>query len=278
MVDRATLPRLIGIREVTYTVPDIDLIEATYARWLRYRVEARGTVTAQEAQAWGTPAMAGRRFVTLAPASGEVVTLRFIAAPDAQWHALRSHGWNVSEIVVQDVDALAAELRASPFKIIGEPASLTRFPMIRAMQVIGPANECLYFTQVGDGSGLDLAQAQSYVGRVFIVVAGGPDLPALFRTYDCFGNDVDPPVSTPVRVISIANELPLDTLHAHGLVKLGRGSLIELDGYPAMTQPRHTPPGSLPAGMAIVSFEMNGSPSQRLVRGAAGELIEFVEI
>jgi len=278
MVERTTLPRLVGIREVTYTVPDIDLIEATYTRWLRYRVQTRGTVTSQEAQAWGTPGMVGRRFVTLAPASGEVVSLRFISAPDSQWHALRSHGWNVSEIVVQDVDALAAELRASPFRIIGEPASLTRFPMIRAMQVIGPANECLYFTQVGDGSGLDLAQAQSYVGRVFIVVAGGPDLPALFRTYERFGNDVDPPVSTPVRVISMANELPLDTLHAHGLVKVGRGSLIELDGYPAMTQPRHTPPGSLPSGMAIVSFDVNGSPTQRFVRGAAGELIEFVEI
>lgn len=278
MVERAKLPRLVGIREVTYTVPDIDLIEATYTRWLRYRVQARGTITTEEAQAWDAPAMVGRRFVTLAPASGEVVSLRFISAPDSQWHALRSHGWNVSEIVVQDVDALAAELRTSPFKIIGEPASLTRFPMIRAMQVIGPANECLYFTQVGDGSGLDLAQAQSYVGRVFIVVAGGPDLPALFRTYEGFGNDIDPPVSTPVRVISIANELPLDTLHAHGLVKVGRGSLIELDGYPATTQPRHTPPGSLPSGMAIVSFEVSGSPAQRFVRGAAGELVEFVEI
>lgn len=277
MVERTTLPRLGAIREVTYTVPDIHLIEAAYTQWLRYRVAAYGMVSPLEAQAWGAPAMAGRRFITLVPASGEVVGLRFIAAPESQWHALRSHGWNVSEIVVQDVDALAAELRSSPFRIIGEPASLTRFPMIRAMQVIGPANECLYFTQVGDGSGLDLAQAQSYVGRVFIVVAGGPDLPALFRTYERFANDVDPPVSTPVRVISLANELPLDTLHAHGLVKLGSGSLIELDGYPTTTRPRHTPPGSLPSGMAIVSFEVQGSLLERFVRGAAGELVQFVE-
>lgn len=277
MAERTKLPRLGSIREVTYTVPDIDLIEATYTRWLRYRVAVRGLVDARQARAWGAPAMAGRRFITLVPASGEIVGLRFISAPDSQWHALRSHGWNVSEIVVQDVDALAAELRSSPFRIIGEPASLTRLPMIRAMQAIGPANECLYFTQVGDGSGLDLAQAQSYVGRVFIVVAGGPDLPALFRTYERFANEVDPPVSTPVRVISIANELPLDTLHAHGLVKLGGGSLIELDGYPATTLPRHTPPDSLPSGMAIVSFEVHGSLSERFARGAAGELVEFVE-
>ena len=275
---RDTMPQLGAIREVTYAVPDIAIIEDTYKRWLRYRVRERGYVSAMQALRWSAPAIAGRPFITLVPASGEAVALRFIAEPDARWHSLTSHGWNVSEIVVQDVDALAAELRASPFRIIGEPTSLTRFPMIRAMQVIGPANECLYFTQVGDGSGLNLAQAQSYVGRVFIVVAGGPDLPALFRTYERFGNEIDPPVSTPVRVISIANELPLETLHAHGLVKLGSGSLIELDQYPAVTQPRFTPPSSLPSGMAIVTFAVSGGMPEQVVRGATGELVEFVEI
>ncbi|WP_202630606.1 hypothetical protein, partial [Deinococcus alpinitundrae] len=82
----------------------------------------------------------------------------------------------MSEIVVDDVDTLAARLSGSPIRIIGGPAGLTRFPMIRAMQVVGPAGECLYFTQVGAGSGLDLARAQAPVGRVFIVVAGGSDV------------------------------------------------------------------------------------------------------
>src|SRR5690606_29252612 len=264
MVEATAKPRLRSIREVTYTVPDIKVIEEAYTRWLRYRVCERGTVSAGDATRWTAPAMAGRPYITRVPASGEVVAMRFRAAPAARWTALTSHGWNVSVIVVQDVDALAAELRASPFRIIGEPTSLTRFPMIRAMQVIGPANECLYFTQVGDGSGLDLAQAQSYVGRVFIVVAGGPDVSALFRTYEQFDNEIDPPVSTPVRVISIANGLPLDTLHAHGLVKIGSGSLIELDQYPATTGPRFVPPNSLPSGMAVVTFEVSGAIPDRL--------------
>lgn len=277
MVDAIAKPRLGAIREVTYTVPDIGVIEETYTRWLRYRVRERGTISAYDAARWNAPAIVDRPYITLVPASGEVVSLRFIAEPAARWASLTSHGWNVSEIVVQDVDALAAELRSSPFRIIGEPTSLTRFPMIRAMQVVGPANECLYFTQVGDGSGLDLAQAQSYVGRVFIVVAGGPDVSALFRTYEQFDNEIDPPVSTPVRVISIANGLPLDTLHAHGLVKIGSGSLIELDQYPATTGPRFVPPNSLPSGMAVVTFEVSGAIPDRLVKGAAGELVEFVE-
>jgi len=80
-----------------------------------------------------------------------------------------------------------------------------------------------------------------------------------------------------VRVISSANDLPPDTLHAHGLIKLGHGSLIELDQYPPVTKPRFTPPGSLPSGMAIVSFEITGAAPETLVRGAAGELVEFVE-
>lgn len=272
-----SLPRLGRIREVTYTVPDVTVIEAAYTKWLGYRVLERGEISATQALVWNAPALRARPFVTLVPASGEAVAIRFITEPLARWRSLTSHGWNVSEIVVQDVDALAAHLRNSPFRIIGEPMSLTRFPMIRAMQVIGPAEECLYFTQVGDGSGLDLAQAQCFVGRVFIVVAGGPDLGAMFRTYGPFANDVDPPVKTPVRVISAANDMPMDSLHAHGLVKLGAGSLIELDHYPAVTRPRFVPPRSLPSGMAIVSFEVFGEAPESLVRGAAGELIEFVE-
>lgn len=277
MPEAVVRPRLGRIREVTYTVPDIAAIEAAYTRWLRYRVIDRGEITATQALMWDAPAVRARPYVTLAPASGDPVAIRFITEPFARWRSLTSHGWNVSEIVVQDVDALAAGLRDSPFRIIGEPASLTRFAMIRAMQVIGPANECLYFTQVGDGSGLNLAQAESFVGRIFIIVAGGPDLPGLFETYAPFTNEIDPPVATPVRVISSANGLPPDTLHAHGLVKLGRGSLIELDHYPSVTQPRFTPPYSLPSGMAIVSFETLGAAPEALVRGAAGELVEFVE-
>jgi hypothetical protein len=273
----AGAPELGRIREVTYLVPDIAAIEDAYTRWLRYRVIERGEVSDRQSTTWDAPALRGRGYVTLAPASGDSVALRFITEPLARWLALTSHGWNVSEIVVQDVDALAAELRDSPFRVIGAPASLTRFPMIRAMQVIGPANECLYFTQVGDGSGLNLAQAESFVGRVFIVVAGGPDLPAMFETYASFANEIDPPVATPVRVISSANDLPPDTLHAHGLIKLGHGSLIELDQYPPVTMPRFTPSGSLPSGMAMVSFEVTRASNETLVRGAAGELVELVE-
>jgi hypothetical protein len=151
---------------------------------------------------------------------------------------------------------------------------------------------------VGPGSGLDLAPALSDVGRVFIVVGAGPDADALFAPYRTLRAPIDPPVSTPVRVISDAHGLPPETLHAHGLVRLKLGTLVELDGYPASAVARPVAPGELPPGMAIVSFEADeadlragaglafltpptpsdlpGAASAACLRGAVGELIELV--
>lgn len=277
MPDTRAAPFLKRIVEVTYTVPDLGVIESAYTRWLGYRVTERGTLSESRARDWGAPALVGRRQLALEPAHGESVVLRFVVEPlAAGWQALKTFGWNVSEIVVEDVDALAVRLAESPFRIIGAPASLTRFPMIRAMQVVGPAGECLYFTQVGAGSGLELARAQAPVGRVFIVVAGGPNVHRMLDTFAPFSNSIDPPVSTCVQVISRANGLPADTLHAHGLVKLGHGSLIELDEYPSVATSRTIPAGGLPVGMAMVTFESQGQASSTLLRGASGDLIRLV--
>jgi hypothetical protein len=289
------LPKLGAIRAVTHAVPDLDRIEKAYARYLGYRTVERGQVPRPVADSWAAPVVSHRAYLTMEPASREPVHLRFVESPSAVgWRALTTHGWNATEIVVEDVDALASTLAGSPFRIIGPPKSLNRFPMIRAMQVLGPAGECLYFTEVGDGHGLDLAQARAFVGRVFIVVAGGADIGAMFTAYRRFPNEIDPPVQTRVDVISSANGLPPDTLHPHGLVKLPRGTLIELDGYPEVTAPRWKPRGELPPGMAIVSFEfpdiekytpadpcaqalLPGAGRAVTLKGCAGELIELVE-
>ncbi|MBP7337562.1 hypothetical protein [Niveispirillum sp.] len=289
-----TRPLLGTIRAVTHVVPDLSVIRTAYGEVLGYRVVEEGLVPVAVAVSWSAPAMAGRPYLTLAPACGTPAYLRFVESKAATgWQALTTHGWNATEIVVQQVDALAATLENSPFfRIIGPPKSLQRFPMIRAMQVLGPAGECLYFTQVGDGSGLDLAQARAFVGHVFIVVAGGADLPAMFNAYAGFSNEIDPPVSTKVQVISWANGLPPETEHAHGLIKLPHGTLIELDAYPDVTRPRSCPDGELPPGMAMVSFAVDdpalledaatlpallpGGGAATCRRGAAGEWIELV--
>lgn len=287
--------KLGAIRAVTYAVADLAAIEAAYAIELGYQIAARGRISEPEARAWGAPAVAGRRSLTLGPASGEAVHLRFVESPAAAgWRALKTFGWNATEFVVEDVDALAMGLEGGAFTIIGPPKGLTRFPMIRAMQVVGPAGECCYFTEVGPGSGLDLARARAFVGRVFIVVAAGADADHILGSYARFANPIDSPVATPVKVISDAHGLPETTLHRHGLVRLPGGCLIEVDAYPSTARPRAQGDGELPPGMAMVTFTL-GTPGDLdliappapsslpgaagfagSIRGAAGELIEVV--
>jgi hypothetical protein len=213
--------------------------------------------------------------LTLVPEVGEETSLRFIADPAAGKVApFTTFGWNATEITVRDTDALAASLANSPFKIIGPPANLKGWESIRAMQVLGPAGECLYLTDVRAES--SLAQAHSAVGQVFIVVAAGGDFEALSGFYEAhFENEVSPAVEIPIGVISTANGLPADTLHKLGLVTLPCGTRIELDQYPPNTGPRPTVPGHLPPGMAIVSFRSEAHAGVACIRGGAGEIIEL---
>jgi len=263
-----------SICAVTTVVPDLGPVEQAYTAYLGMRVIARGAVSAAMAESWGAPLAAGCRFITLVPEVGEATCLRFIEDAAAGACApFVSHGWNATEITVRDTDALALRLEGSPFRIIGPPANLPGFEWIRAMQVLGPAGECLYLTDVGGDA--SLAQPSASVGQVFIVVVAGPDIDALTAFYrDRYPNDVMDPVEIPIGVISRANGLPPETKYKLGLVTLPEGTRIELDQYPPCAGPRAVVPGHLPPGMAIVSFRVDGD-GRRCITGAAGEIIEL---
>ncbi|GIL41089.1 hypothetical protein [Roseiterribacter gracilis] len=282
-----------AIRAVTTTVPDLDAVEQAYVSYLHYHPVARGRLDDATATSWNAPAAAGSRWLAMQPASGEPTCLRFVERPaTVGFRALTTFGWNATEITVQDVDALAPRFADSPFQIIGAPADLDGVPMIRAMQLLGPAGECLYLTRIAPGSGFDLAPALSPVGRVFITVVGGPDIEALRSFYAArFGNQPTPAKETRIRVLSRANGLPAEeTKHGLAVLPLADGTLFELDRYPPGTGPRPCRDGDLPPGMAIVTCEVEsidgatiastlppyvGARSATL-RGAAGELIELV--
>ena len=262
-----------SICAVTTVVPALDPIERAYTAFLGMRVAGRGKVAAAEAHAWGAPECTGCDWLSLVPEMGEETCLRFIADPAAGVCVpFTTFGWNATEITVRDTDALAEDLAHSPFRIIGPPANLKGFDTIRAMQVLGPAGECLYLTDVRAES--SLAQARAAVGQVFIVVASGPDIDALCAFYGAnFANEVSAPVAIPIGVISTANGLPPHTGHKLAIVTLPDGTRIELDQYPPSTGPRPTHPGHLPPGMAIVSFRTGGDG--QFLHGAAGEIIEL---
>lgn len=282
----AQAPGTLGpIRGVTITAGDLKAVEQAWTRFMGYRVVQRGEVAEATAASWGAPAVAGRRFLVLGPASGEPTYLRFVeqAMPEG-YSPVRTFGWSTTEITVQNSDKLYERLKASPFKVLHPPSLVPTYSYLRAMQAEGPAGERLSLTWITE-TRPDLAVAKSFVGRCFIVVQGGPDLPATLKFFeDTFGA-----VPSPIR------QLPTIQL---AVVPLGDGAKIEADQYPASAVARIRPPGGLPPGVAIVTFSCSSfdrhkalflkppitaapapyrGKSAATIVGPSGELIELMD-
>ena len=292
---------LTAIMAVTLTAPDLTAVERAYGDYLGYRVADRGRLSAGLAALWDAPALAGREYLVMQPASGAPVFLRVVRQDAVAGFApMKTWGWNSNEILVQDTYAIHERLKGSPFTIVGEPRGLSLNPEIVAMQAIGPAGELIYLTRIPEGKSLfDLGTAQSFVDRTFIVVLGGPDIGALRSFYaDVLGMPTTEPAQSVITVLAKAYGLPLEQHFSLGIVKLPKDFLIELDGYPAQATARPRIAGELPPGMAMVSFSVGALDSIRapflappcslgelpysgrragVSRGAAGELIELVE-
>jgi catechol 2,3-dioxygenase-like lactoylglutathione lyase family enzyme len=299
-------PLMQRIAITTAVTPDLAATIAAYERFLDHRVIEHGALDAATAASWGTPAMAGAPVCTLAAVGEEDVFVRLVEAPAIPgYRPLTTYGWNAFETIVDDVHALAERLADSPFEIIGPPRPLQFMPSIVAMQVVGPAGECLYFTmESGDRATSILPPPAGFVGRSFIVVCAGPDFTAMLRWYvDRFALRERPVRQSRIDIIQRAQGLGPDqaiALSAIGMKQ--RGNLLELDGYLngpgylAGPRPRH--PGALPPGNALVSIEVpslapfaaEAINPPRILPGAAylgrractligpaGELLELVE-
>jgi hypothetical protein len=285
---------------VTMTAPDLAAVEAAYVSYLKYRVADRGQVSEILAAVWDTPRMIGRDFILMQPESGAGVYLRFVQADPVEGYApMKTFGWNATEILAQDPDALAEQLADSPFEILGAPKNLSDTSPIRAMQVVGPANEVLYLTRIPPEGAGTLSPAETFVDRTFIMVLGGPEMESLREFYNqVFAMPVGEPFGARVRLLSRAHGLDLETLHPLAMASLPKDFGIELDQYPPSATTRPQRFGELPPGIAMVGFRIaslapvedyliseplvvESAPYDGrrvgLVRGPAGELIELIE-
>jgi catechol 2,3-dioxygenase-like lactoylglutathione lyase family enzyme len=286
---------------ITLGVPDVSAMEQAYSGWLGYTAAAHGTVDPALAAVWAAPAMAGRPFVLMQPESKENVYLRFVqVAPAPGYVPMKTFGWNAIEIMVQDPDALATRLgkAGTPFQIIGPPRPLGPSSPIRAMQVVGPAQEVLYLTRVPPGAD-GRPSARTFVDRPFIMIVGGPQLEVLRDFYGSqLGATLGPVAQARMTVLNKAHGFDIETTHPLAVARLSPQYSIEMDGYPQTASARPTRAGELPPAIASVSFEVDSldgvktpllAPSRAIksqpyagrrvamVRGAAGELIELVE-
>jgi len=215
---------------VTMLVTNLNAVEEAYDSYLGYQVVEEGQIDRSLGSVWGARGMNKHPYVIMQPKSGEEVYLRFIEDKSmTNYRPMGTHGWNSTEILVEDPDALAVQLSNSSFNIIGQPYDLYPTPDApRAMQVLGPSNEIIYLTRIiPGGSGFNLGSAQSYVDRVFIMVVGGPSMKAL---QDFYSQKLNMPVTEAsdwtIGVISRLNNLPEDTVYPLALVSFEQDFLI----------------------------------------------------
>jgi hypothetical protein len=289
------------IATVTLTSTDLAATTAAYQHHLGYRLTSDGALGREVARAWGRPQLAGRRCVLMEPESGAETYLRFVEGPSyPAYEPLAYLGWNAAEMIVEDVDALAERLERSPFRVIGPPADLSFSDKIRAMQVVGPARELLYLTQIKEPLPIfDTPEAASFVDRVFIVILGGSNLASLQDHYhQQLGVARVPVMHSVVSTLSARYGLPADFQHPIAALPLGGKCYIEADQMPDAAIARPCAPGELPPAIAMVSFEVEALADQpsgslgtterppslpyagrrtRTCVGPAGELIELIE-
>jgi catechol 2,3-dioxygenase-like lactoylglutathione lyase family enzyme len=291
---------LSAIVAVTLVVPDLGQVERAYRQVLSYEVVEHGRLPSDTAAAWGAETLSGHPFVLLRPASGEPVYIRLVKGKAPARPALRTVGWNATEILVEDPSELARRLVDSPFRVIGPPAPLDVNPAVIAMQAVGPAGELLYFTRIPAGkSKFNLGSATRFVDRVFIVVLGVHDIRRTLDFYaGTFGLPVTDPAPSRIGVLAHAWGLPPDQAFPIAIMRLPERFLVEVDEYPPGAGSPAAGAGDMPAGMAMVSFAvpslepfearlvappraLNGLPCDGcrsgVMRGPSGEAIELIE-
>ena len=291
------------INIVTHCVTDLDSEISAWTDYLGYHVLAKGTLLGDLCAVWNTQADEGLAYAVLGPASGAEVFIRLIQTEDRSgyWPPV-SWGWNVTEILVEDPDALAYQFEESPFRRFGGPGDLYSSPKApRAIQTCGPAGTTLYFTRIlPGGSRYGLHGASSPVDRVFNVIVGGPSMDALRDFYlNKMGLRVSEPIPFVMTMAAEATGAPPDTLFPIAVATVRpRHCILELDEYPDTTAARTRIEGQLPGGISMVSFSVknledctvpfraeptvidtapyNGS-RVAVIEGPAGEWLELIE-
>jgi hypothetical protein len=281
------LPPTAGpLRHAVLIVADAQPVVAAYAA-LGLIVIARQPVPQAEARAWGQPALAGLPRADLGWPGARAPLLRVIERAGAKPRPTRfSHGWMALEILVRDVDALATRLPVAGFEVVGPPADLDVSPAIRAMQIVGPAGEMLYLTQVKAAVppfeiplALELPAAQMW-GPLFIAVMSVPSRAAVLEACAPLQPRAHLTFETKVTVLNRALGRALDHRWPVATVQWAGRCLFEVDEVvdPAV----RTPAGDeLPDGLAWIAMDLpagsrdqGGAAPHRLFALAPGVWVE----
>ena len=218
-----------GIVHATLVARDLAATCEAYAAQLDMAVASGGMLGAGDAAVLGLPDLAGAPLAWLANSQGEPI-LRVIEDPHAQAvEPMFHHGWLALEILVGDIDRLAAGLHA-PFKVLGAPADLELSDAIRAAQVLGPCGELLYLTQIkAPVPPFDLPMTTSAVAVPFIGVMTTPDRDASRRAWAALLGADGWAFDTKITVLNRAYGKPLDGRYPVAVLPMPGQCMVEID-------------------------------------------------
>lgn len=218
-----------GIVHATVLAPDLAALCAAYQQQLGLQLQAQGTLEEADAALLGLPALAGAPLAWLANSAGQPV-LRVIEDPTATLiEPMFRHGWLSLEILVGDIDTLAAGLQP-PFQVLGAPANLELSDAIRAAQVLGPAGELLYLTQIkAPVPPFDLPMTTDTVASTFIGVMTTPDRAASQTAWAALLGAPGWAFETKITVLNRAYGKPLEGRYPVAVVPMPGQCMVEID-------------------------------------------------
>lgn len=263
----ASAPLIGPIALCTLVAADGAALVSAYTGWLHQRVAASGPLDSATAGAIGHARLAENPGWLLQNTAGQV-WLQIIECRQAlPRDSLRTYGWLALEVLVEDVDQLAASLDDSPFEVLRPPADLDLSDKIRACQVRGPAGEILYLTQVKAAvPPFELPQCKAPVDHLFIPVLSTPSREQSLAQYAGLAGNKGLCFETRITVINQARGFDLERRHPVATLQLAGNSLLELDQIDGTTGM----PQGICQGMACVAFHCQraaASDSPPLVTG-----------
>jgi len=287
-----TQPNLGPVIMGTLLTRDLAACVGAYKKCLHAHVQRQAKLSDEQVALWDTPHLAGCTYVILNNELDEPF-LRIIEDPDCVVvDTLKHTGWMALEILVADVDAIAATLDASPFEVLRPVADLSLSSQIRAVQVRGPAGEILYLTQIkGEVPPFQLPTARCAVDKVFIPVLCTHDRAKTLAFYEELSGNSGLNFDTKITVINQAYGYDIDRNHPVATLQLNGATLIEIDQVGAAK----ISGSHLTSGIMMVTFNVDklpksgatkanitkecpsGTKRSVVLRGTAGEMIELVQ-
>lgn len=218
------------IRWATLLVPSVGAVAHAYCKAFGIHADPAESLDPAVALRLGLADLTGATMVWLRRSDGEPF-LRLVedrGAVDAGPPMFRD-GWMALECLVDDVDAMAAQLPPG-FRMLGPAADLDVSPLIRAAQVLGPCGELWYLTQVrSEVPPFHLPISGQDPLRIFIGVIRCADRTRERAFWAEAGGGASWAFETRITVLNRALGRPLEDRHPVAVVQLGGRSLVEID-------------------------------------------------